>query len=668
MKSDDTLRQLLWKHEATLSRMAVEIGGAEAVWRVRNGAGDVVWSSVPAVAEGTTGAAVTAVSAQSTCTIPMGETGAIEIEGDSSSDGKAAAGALRALGSFLQAAMETEDELDRVVQDHIGNTNQLVSLYQIIGQTSGTWALDEKITVLLEEVSRQFASDIAFFAAQESGSSHFILWPVEDDYHRERADSIQERCFRRNEAFVGYEPETFVAAPLFVQGEIIGWLVCGAQELPGMELGVRQVKHLQTLAEIAAGFLETDRLQSQVVANTKLQREVEIASEIQEMLMPRSVPTVDGYTVAASCIPASSVGGDFYVVQHLDDGRIAFALGDVTGKGVPAALIMAMTRTVFRSLTPLSQMPNALLQGLSKVLYDDLEEVGKFVTLVLGFLDPKKAELRLANAGHSPVLFRSGPTEPFMRIDPEQAPLGVFPPDAMDPVVLPFGPGATLLACSDGVTEARNTEHGFYTDERLEELFASSSATDAETIRKLIVEDVESYSKGAPQSDDQTILVLCANPVDQLGTSAAQSACESESAPSCEVNILAQVSEMQRVNGALDELLAAHPLESDRAECASDLKLAVHEAVANIIEHGGLSEDEEIKVCWNLQSGGLACRVEAPGVPFDMTAVDVNKPDPEDLPEGGFGIFLLHELTDVVRYEPGPPNVLYCERNWSKDD
>jgi len=650
MNSAETLKQLLWKHQQTLSHLSEQLGGSGATWRLKSSSGDVIWTAEEQRGNGTTGVSAHSFDVPSWI-VPVADRGWIEIAGEAGCSGEPVE--LSALGAFLSSSMDTEAELDRVVQDHIGNTNQLVSLYQIIGQTRETLDLSEKLQVTLEETARQFRTDVAFFHAETNGSNVFEIWPLDSDGQTLRAEAILASCQGKESAFIGFEPETFLAAPLVVDGEIVGWMAAGARSLPGEELGIRETKHVEALAELAAGFLLTDQLQGQFLDNTKLQRELEIASSIQEMLMPRSLPELEGYGIAASCKPASSVGGDFYVTQLLEDGRLAFALGDVTGKGVPAALIMAMTRTVFRSLTSHSTEPNLLLENLSRVLYEDLEEVGKFVTLVLGFLDPRNNEIRVANAGHSPVLYRPGLGAAYERFDPNLAPLGVLPDLSEEPRTFPFHEGAVFVACSDGVTEARDVAGGFYGEERLEALLAEHDEADAKSLRLLIAEDVDTYSKGAPQSDDQTILIISASPPKTAETLAR------------ELTIRARTDQMRRVNGAYDELVESAGLDAARTGVADEMKLAMHEGIANIVEHGQLAPDEEICIRWTFDEKGITCLVRSGGEAFDMGAVEAVRPDPDSLPEGGFGLYLLQTLTDEISYVPGAPNELSFSRKWS---
>ena len=224
--------------------------------------------------------------------------------------------------------------------------------------------------------------------------------------------------------------------------------------------------------------------------------------------MPRRLPRTRGLEVAAACRPASQVGGDFYVVLELADGRCAFALGDVAGKGVPAALIMAMTRTVFRALAPHAGGSGKLLQQISSVLFDDLEEVQKFVTMVVGIFDPRTRTIQLSNAGHSPVLYRSSPEASFRMLEPVLPPLGVLPEMAGELLELPLPPGALLVTASDGITEARNTDAEMFGDDRFVAALARCGSQGAAAIVQEVLAEARRFAGDAAQSDDQTLLLL----------------------------------------------------------------------------------------------------------------------------------------------------------------
>ena len=535
----DILRQLIWRHESKLHALTRELVGPSGVGMLRSASGRLLWSNRPelvptsdsetlaeapsAGGEGTQTASSTLTSTE-VWTIPIGEYGALELHPSSSSTGAGepvteaqaeptgpvALGSygevLPSLGALLAVFLESEEEYNQLVEDHISNTNQLVALYNIISRTHETWDVDEKLMVIIEEAGMQTGAAMAALRLETEVISSTHYWPHAVAETQQRADALLAAVHGTTEPISAEPPSSHASVPILQQGTPIGWLVV-ADRFTCEPFQIRDLKLLGALAELTAGFLLTSKLQEKVLAASVVQRELSIASDIQEMLMPRKLPELAGFECAAACVPARSVGGDFYVVQKLKDDRCAFAIGDVTGKGVPAALIMAMTRTVFRSLGSLELGPREIIQRMSEVLFDDLEGVGKFVTMIAGTYDLGTRRIEVANAGHSPVLYSEGSDAPFRVLEPPLPPLGVLEDMRWEPLSLEFPPEAMLVLCSDGITEARNVEGEMYEQARLEGVLEEHRGRNAEHLLRAVLRDVDEFSKGAPQSDDQTLLI-----------------------------------------------------------------------------------------------------------------------------------------------------------------
>jgi sigma-B regulation protein RsbU (phosphoserine phosphatase) len=190
---------------------------------------------------------------------------------------------------------------------------------------------------------------------------------------------------------------------------------------------------------------------------------------------------------------------------------LVFALGDVAGKGVPAALLMAMTRTILVTLSRHQSEPMGILRGVNDVLYEDLEKVGKFVTLVVGRYRTDGARIDLANAGHSPVLLLADPhTDPVL-IAPQLPPLGVVPEVCGESAGFSLSEGGMLAIMSDGLTEARNPGGEFFGTGRLQAMLREGSQIEPRTLGESIFRRVEVFAAGAPRADDQTLLLLRRN-------------------------------------------------------------------------------------------------------------------------------------------------------------
>lgn len=241
-----------------------------------------------------------------------------------------------------------------------------------------------------------------------------------------------------------------------------------------------------------------------------IRKELDVARRIQESIVPRQFPPFPNRTdiaVHASMEPARSVGGDFYDYFFIDDHRLAFAIGDATGKGVPAALFMAVSRTLIRATAMRGLSPDECLAFVNDTL--SAESTGSmFVTCFYGVLDTRTGLLEFCNAGHNPpmLLHGNGHVEPtelaggFM--------LGAFAGAAYRAGQLQLGPGDTLVLFTDGVTEATDVADEQYGDERLAACLAQHVGASAEDLVRAVVGDVLQFAAGAPPFDDTTVLAI----------------------------------------------------------------------------------------------------------------------------------------------------------------
>jgi sigma-B regulation protein RsbU (phosphoserine phosphatase) len=412
----------------------------------------------------------------------------------------------KTLAGLLQALLEAEQELNQLVDEHVTTTNQLIALYNITRATRETWDLSEKLKVIVEEAARQTESPLAILQIRGSEEQLPFVWSADGHADPVEIQRLLDRALQRADAHIGPREKGYVAAPIQADGQPQGCLLVAGRCRSKPYLA-RDLKILQALGDLASEFLATARLQARVIQNLRLEKELEIASQIQRMLVVQDLPRLPGLDLAAHCLPASQVGGDFYTVQPLSGDSAAFALGDVTGKGVPAALLMSMTRTVYRTLASLGSRPAEALRVLNEVLYGDLSRVEMFVTLVVGRVS-SDGNVELANAGHAPVfLIGEGETSPRL-LEPEAPPVGVLPSLEVPETRLRLQPGSLLTISSDGLHEARNREGELYGLERLGRSLAECASGSAASVVRHLLAAVEEYAGGQAQWDDQTLLVI----------------------------------------------------------------------------------------------------------------------------------------------------------------
>ena len=238
-----------------------------------------------------------------------------------------------------------------------------------------------------------------------------------------------------------------------------------------------------------------------------VEEEMAQAAAIQQGLMVRRIPTVPGLEIAARSVAAKSVGGDFYDFYALPNGQLCVAVADVSGKGLPAALMMTSARTAIRGAAHYMPSPEVTLSTVGGHLYDDLTEVSKFITAYLAFYEPESRGLAYSNAGHSvAILCRAG--EPAQILEADGPPLGILTPFEYPGHTIDFQPGDMLAIVSDGLFEVFNRAGDMFGYERLLATVEGLAFEPAQSIADRLLEVVHEFAEGEEQADDQTLVIL----------------------------------------------------------------------------------------------------------------------------------------------------------------
>jgi len=270
----------------------------------------------------------------------------------------------------------------------------------------------------------------------------------------------------------------------------------------------------QDMNKLIAELREALRAKTRLIS---LEQELEVARQMQLNVLPRAFPQLPGFSLAARMRPAREVGGDFYDVFRIDERRTAIAIADVSGKGIPAAFFMLITRTLLKALALEGRGPARTVSRLNELLSAENEEM-MFVTLFYAELDPVERRLTYANCGHNePILVASdGPAAPLPSTDGMA--LAVFEDLSFEEETIELAPNSALVLFTDGVTEAFDSDGHMFSDGRLIGLLDELHEQDASAMLTDILQAVDRFSGEAPQSDDITLMVLSA-----LGQAAAQS-------------------------------------------------------------------------------------------------------------------------------------------------
>lgn len=260
------------------------------------------------------------------------------------------------------------------------------------------------------------------------------------------------------------------------------------------------------LANQAIVALSNAWLVEETIEKRRMEEELAIAKSIQDRLFPKRLPEIEGYELAASSEPTFHIGGDYYDAIELGDGRVLLAIADVSGKGVPAALLMSNVQATLRALASPEIDLAASAAKINEIIYANTD-FNKYATFFYGVLDPRTHTLEYTNAGHNPpILLRAGGE--IEMLEAGGLPVGLMPGSAYEQAVATLEPGDVLALYTDGVTEAESKAGEEYGPERLEALVREKAPEGASAILGTVVDDVSRFAVGMPQADDITAMML----------------------------------------------------------------------------------------------------------------------------------------------------------------
>jgi len=314
----------------------------------------------------------------------------------------------------------------------------------------------------------------------------------------------EPRLLRDVDLNSGYHTEQVLCVPLRAEGRVIG-----ALQLLNKPAGFTETDAglLGLLAHFAASAIDSEWLRQDAESAKLVKRELDLAREVQARLLPESLDRVDGLECVGFCRPARSIGGDYYDLLPLNDGRFAFTLGDVSGKGIPAAVMMASIQTLLRSLLQREMTSlGAMLADLNRTLHTSTTP-DRYSTLFCGVISEDRSTLAYVNAGHVPplLLHADGALE---QLPGGGLPVAMMPESRFEQFSIELEPGDTLVVVSDGIVEARNPDGEFWDDGAVERVLLAEHAAPLPKIPELLCYAADAFAAGAEQYDDMTVVAL----------------------------------------------------------------------------------------------------------------------------------------------------------------
>lgn len=322
---------------------------------------------------------------------------------------------------------------------------------------------------------------------------------IEDTIDFQKIDNINDFDSRLQE-------NINIVSPMKVQGMTKGLFLIG-KKMNGASFTRENLLFIQALGSIAISSLENERLFQEEIEKKKLENELNLALEIQNNLFPKKIPKIPGYQYCGNSIPSRHVGGDYYDIITLPDGNFLIVIADVSGKGLPASLIMANLQAALRVLSTIDISLPELVNKLNKLVYQNTTPE-KFVTFFCGILYPLEKKFKYINAGHNPPILMTSGTN-IELLTKGGLILGITDESldySSDEVSI--NNGDTLVFYTDGVTEAKNTEDEDYTEQQLINIIIENNSFDSQELMDEIIKSVQIFQKGRNQYDDITLAIL----------------------------------------------------------------------------------------------------------------------------------------------------------------
>ncbi len=469
---------------------------------------------------------------------------------------------------------------------------------------------------------------------------------------KEQREIVINGRARLTAAIEELEPELRTAAnvaitPVATRQGLLGALEVWQEDDQGA-FDSRITRLMETLALQAAMVIENDRLHRALIESERLRQQVEIGSKIQQTLLLGQPPRdLQGAHIAALTIPSQRIDGDFYDFithrQHCFD----VIIGDVMGKGIPAALLGAATKSHFlRAMSQLISVasgaklprPDEIVTLVNAELAERLIRLESFVTVCYARFDLERRQLDLVDCGHTKTIHLHSEKGTTTLLQGDSMPLGFSKSEQYEQLSFPFQIGDVFVFYSDGLTEARNASGDFFGEQRLAELVHAHGDQSPEALIEDIRSAIVAFSGSETFADDLTCVVI------KIGR-------ETEEAPLAhsELEISSDLSNLGRARAFVREVcqdLSRPPLDEDHTH---QLELAVNEAASNIMRHAyGGRPDQPIQIEADVFADRIVIRLSDWGVAFDPDQVAPPRFDGSQ--EGGFGWFIITQSFDEVKY------------------
>lgn len=426
---------------------------------------------------------------------------------------------------------------DKLAQTH---GDRLALLYRLSQLFNSTLDLDQVLNHVIDEVLTAVRGERGFVMLREAGGP--LTFRVARGMDRETIESPQFQVsrgvveqvahdgqpvltsdarsddrFSMRRSVVDLGLRSILCVPLITKGRVLGVVYVDNRLQAGL-FGQPDLELFTAIASSAAIAIENARLYQVAIEKGRMERELQMAYELQAGLLPGEPPPLAGWEFAACWLPARQVAGDYYDLFLLADGSLALVIADVCDKGMPAALFMALSRSIVRASLDGAPSPAKGLARANRLIHADAADA-MFVTLFCARFEPDVGQITYANAGHDPPLLSrgSGSGSPFTPLLPTGPALGLLPNATYEQGTVHLDPGDLILFYTDGVTDATNAQAEHFGKQRLERLLRENQQRGAPQLIDALESAVQAFAGGKAPFDDVTIVAARRARSDQEG-------------------------------------------------------------------------------------------------------------------------------------------------------
>ncbi len=423
---------------------------------------------------------------------------------------------LSADAKVISHLLQQENNQSLILEELVDTRDQLAILSSISNVTQKVFEIKDLLQSLAEEAIKLVKADEVFFYLQLEDQEPLSIFSPSESICVEPLIDFMDDLQSKDQPYLilansngnaDGKCRNLLLIPLKVFNAKVA--VMGLANREDKEIRSYEIKLTRAIADYAGAQIEKINLMHMNIDMARIDTEVKLAQKIQQSLLLKSLPDVPGLEICVTFQPASRVSGDYYDMIYQPDRSLDFIIGDISGKGMPAALLMAMTMKVIHSVAvmPTNPMPDEIITRSNELLYKDYYDSVMFSTLFVGHYDLKTREVQYSNAGHSPVIYypKGGKAE-MLRAD--TVPVGLFPEIPRELHTLRMAQGDVLVLATDGINETSNKSSRLFGFTQLMALVEKLADQSVDQINEGILQAVNAFGAGKSQEDDRAMVII----------------------------------------------------------------------------------------------------------------------------------------------------------------